>query len=306
MRPPFSLVFVHGDGSSVLRLNVPRWLGYGLLVIPAAVAGVALALAGAQALIAYQRTELAGLHRRVEDQTQVIESFRATASTVRNELAAWKSMHANMWEALGPELGAGSRSAAGVGGTRVVEDEEKLAAGPRDELALLLESVTEEGPRIRELERLIGRTGEVVSSLPLRWPVRGRVNSEYGKRPSPWGGAAEHHSGLDISTPPGTPVACPAPGKVVLAGGGGDYGRHVVVQHANGVRSLYGHLSKVEVRAGQSVEKGQLLGLTGSTGRSTGPHLHYELRVAGKSVNPRKFLWEGKDVGPLPEATASR
>jgi hypothetical protein len=214
-------------------------------------------------------------------------------------------MHANMWEALGPELG-GSRAAAGVGGTRTVEREETFAAGPRDELALLLESVTEEGPRIRELERLIGRTGEVVSSLPLRWPVRGRVNSEYGKRTSPWGGAVEHHSGLDISAPPGTPVMCPAPGKVLLAGAGGDYGRHVLVQHANGVRSLYGHLSKVEVRAGQSVEKGQLLGLTGSTGRSTGPHLHYELRVAGKSVNPRKFLWEGKDSRPLPEAKAAR
>lgn len=305
MRPPFSLVFVHGDGSRVRRLTVPRWVGYGLLLVPGAVAGVALALAGAQALIAYQRTELAGLHRRVEDQTQLIEGFRVTASTVRNELAAWKAMHANMWEALGPELGGGSKT--GVGGIRAsAEGEERVAAGPNDELALLLESVTEEGPRIRELERLIGRTGEVVSSLPLRWPVRGRVNSEYGKRTSPWGGAAEHHSGLDISTPLGTPVMCPASGKVLLAGGGGDYGRHVVVEHGNGVRSLYGHLSKVEVRAGQRVEKGQLLGLTGSTGRSTGPHLHYELRVAGKSVNPRKFLWEGKNVGPLPEATASR
>jgi murein DD-endopeptidase MepM/ murein hydrolase activator NlpD len=267
---------------------------------------VALALAGAQARIAYQRTELAGRPQRVGDQTQLIEGFRVTASTVRNELAAWKAMHANMWEALGPELGGGSK-ASGVGGIRTAaEDEEKVAAGPHDELALLLESVTEEGPRIRELERLIGRTGEVVSSLPLRWPVRGRVNSEYGKRVSPWGGAAEHHAGLDISTPLGTPVMCPAPGKVLLAGGGGDYGRHVVIQHANGVRSLYGHLSKVEVKAGQQVEKGQLLGRTGSTGRSTGPHLHYELRVAGKTVNPRVFLWEGKNIGPLPEATASR
>ncbi len=299
MRPPFSLVFVHGDGSRVLRMTVPRWIGYGLLSIPAAVAGVAMALAGAQALIAYQRTELAGLHRRVEDQTQLIEGFRATASTVRNELAAWKTMHANMWEALGPELGGGSK-APGVGGIRAAgEGEEKVAAGPHDELALLLECVADEGPRIRELERLIGRTSEVVSALPLRWPVRGRVNSEYGRRTSPWGGAAEHHSGLDISTPPGTPVMCPAPGKVLLAGGGGDYGRHVIVEHGNGVRSLYGHLSKVEVKAGQRVEKGQLLGLTGSTGRSTGPHLHYELRVAGKTVNPRKFLWEGKDVGPI-------
>jgi murein DD-endopeptidase MepM/ murein hydrolase activator NlpD len=68
-----------------------------------------------------------------------------------------------------------------------------------------------------------------------------------------------------------------------------------MIDHGNGVRSLYGHMSKVDVRAGQQVEKGTILGLTGSTGRSTGPHLHYELRVAGKAVNPRKFLWEGAE-----------
>jgi murein DD-endopeptidase MepM/ murein hydrolase activator NlpD len=306
MRPPFSLVFVHGDGSRVLRLTLPRWVGYGLLLVPAAVAGVAMALAGAQTLIAYQRGELAGLHRRVEDQGELIDSFRAGAATVRNELASWSTMHASMWEALGPEL-AGSPKGGGVGGVREpVATEDKIAAGPRDELALLLASVAEEGPRIRELERLIGKTGEVVNALPLRWPVRGRVNSEYGRRASPWGGAVEHHSGLDISTPNGTPVMCPAPGRVLLAGGGGDYGRHVLIEHANGVRSLYGHLSKVEVKAGQTVVKGQLLGLTGSTGRSTGPHLHYELRIAGKAVDPRKFLWEGKDVQPLPQTTALR
>ena len=148
---------------------------------------------------------------------------------------------------------------------------------------------------LRELERVIGRTGEVVNALPLRWPVRGRVNSEFGRRSSPWSGAAEHHSGLDISTPPGTPIMCPAPGRVVMAGAGGDYGRHVVIDHGNGVRSLYGHMSKLDVRAGQEVDKGTLLGLVGSSGRSTGPHLHYELRVAGKPVNPRKFLWDGAE-----------
>jgi murein DD-endopeptidase MepM/ murein hydrolase activator NlpD len=291
MRPPFSLVFVHGDGSRVLRLTLPRWLGYGLLVFPGAIALGGLALAGAHALIGYQRGELAGLHRRVADQHQMIEDFRAGAASVRTELASWSALHANMWESLGPELGRAPKD-GGVGGVRPVAAEEPVAAGPRDELDLLLATVAEEGPRLRELERVVGHTGEVVNSLPLRWPVRGRVNSEYGRRPSPWHGAAEQHSGLDISTPPGTPVMCPAPGRVVLAGAGGDYGRHVLVEHSNGVRSLYGHLSKVDVKAGQLVEKGQLLGLTGSTGRSTGPHLHYELRVAGKAVNPRKFLWD--------------
>ena len=294
MRPPFGLVFVHGDGSRVLRLNVPRWLGYATLAVPAAVATVVLSLAAARALIAYQRSELAGLHRRVSDQYALIESFRSGASSVRAELASWKALHASMWEALGPDF-AGAPKDGGVGGVQAPALEHRVAAGPQDELALLLATVAEESPRLRELERVIGRTGEVVNALPLRWPVRGRVNSEFGRRPSPWSGSAEHHSGLDISTPPGTPIMCPAPGRVVTAGSGGDYGRHVVIDHGNGVRSLYGHMSKVDVRAGQEVDKGTLLGLVGSSGRSTGPHLHYELRVAGKPVNPRKFLWDGAE-----------
>jgi murein DD-endopeptidase MepM/ murein hydrolase activator NlpD len=301
MRPPFSLVFVHGDGSRVLRLTVPRWLGYATLVVPATVAMGAMALGGARAVIAYQRGELAGLHRRVADQGQLIDDFRTGSASVRAELASWKSLHASMWEALGPELGRASKQ-DGVGGVRPAEaGEEPVAAGPKDELALLLATVADEGPRLRELERVVGHTGEVVNALPLRWPLRGRVNSEFGRRRSPWGGATEHHSGLDISIAPGTPVMCPAPGRVLQAGGGGDYGRHVLVEHVNGVRSLYGHLSKVDVKAGQLVETGDVLGRTGSTGRSTGPHLHYELRVAGKAVNPRQFLWDGPAKGaPAP------
>jgi hypothetical protein len=295
VRPPFSLVFVHGDGSRVLRLNVPRWLGYATLVFPAAIATGVLALGGAKALIAYQRGELAGLHRRVADQNALIESFRSGTASVRSELASWKALHASMWEALGPELTKDKKDGSGIGGIPAPEVDDRVAAGPQDELSLLLQTVAEEGPRLRELERVIGRTGEVIDTLPLRWPLRGRVNSEFGRRSSPYGGAAERHEGLDISVPLGTPVMCPAPGRVVTAGGGGDYGRHVMIDHGNGVRSLYGHMSKVEVRTGQLVEKGTILGLTGSTGRSTGPHLHYELRVAGKAVNPRKFLWDGAD-----------
>ena len=295
MRPPFSLVFVHGDGSRVLRLNVPRWVGYATLLVPAAIATGALALGGARALINYQRGELAGLNRRVADQNALIESFRSGAASVRSELASWRALHANMWEALGPELTKAPKDGAGIGGIPAPVPDDRVAAGPQDELALLLATVAEEGPRLRELERVIGRTGEVVNALPLRWPIRGRVNSEFGRRSSPWSGAAERHDGLDISVPLGTPVMCPAPGRVVVAGGGGDYGRHIMIDHGNGVRSLYGHMSKVDVRAGQLVEKGTVLGLTGSTGRSTGPHLHYELRVAGKAVNPRKFLWDGAE-----------
>jgi murein DD-endopeptidase MepM/ murein hydrolase activator NlpD len=95
-------------------------------------------------------------------------------------------------------------------------------------------------------------------------------------------------------------VTSPAAGTVVATGAGGDYGRYAQLDHANGVASLYGHLRRVDVKRGDRVEKGQVIGLVGSTGRSTGPHLHYEIRVDGKAVDPRRFLWD--DV----RATAKR
>ena len=79
---------------------------------------------------------------------------------------------------------------------------------------------------------------------------------------------------------------------MIVASAAGDYGKHVVLDHGNGVTSLYGHLLKLYVEKGEHVEKGQVIGLVGSTGRSTGPHLHYEVRVDGKPVDPRGFLWE--------------
>src|SRR5207249_4670241 len=134
--------------------------------------------------------------------------------------------------------------------------------------------------------------GRIVHALPLRWPVHGPVKSGYGLRRSPWSGAPEHHEGIDIGSPPGTPVEAPAAGSVVEASSQGDFGKHVMLDHGNGVRSLYGHLKRVDVKVGQRVAKGQVIGPVGSTGRSTGPHLHYEVLMAGKPVDPSRFLWE--------------
>ena len=197
-----------------------------------------------------------------------------------------------MWESLGPKGAA--EQPTGIGG--VPDDLASPAAStaprPLEDLDHLATSVAEEGPRLRKLTELISRLGKIMNALPLRWPVRGTVNSEYGMRRSPWSGKPEHHGGLDIGAAAGTPVKSPAPGTVIVASAGGGFGKHVKLDHGNGVRSLYGHLSKIDVKAGQRVEKDQVLGLVGSTGRSTGPHLHYELRVEGKRVDPRRFLWE--------------
>jgi murein DD-endopeptidase MepM/ murein hydrolase activator NlpD len=226
----------------------------------------------------------------VNGQRAVIDTFQARLAAVRSEIVAWAALHAKMREALGPARG----STSGVGGAAPTSPGPvaDVRPPPWEELDLLASTVAVEGPRLRELEETIVRTGDLLHALPLRWPVRGPVRSEYGRRQSPWTGKPEQHEGLDIASSPGTPVESPAAGRVIAASSGHDYGRHVMLDHGNGVRSLYGHLKQLDVKVGQRVEKGQVIGRVGSSGRSTGPHLHYEVQVNGKPVNPRGFLAE--------------
>jgi biotin carboxyl carrier protein len=293
MKPPFNVVVVPGDGSRVLRFSVPRWVAYGALGLEAAALAAMAGFSGEHALLWNQAGQLETLRRRADDQRAVIDAFQARLPAIRNEITDWKTLHAKMWKAYAPEKGS-KQAPTGIGGAApdVGAPAAAVELHPAEELELLASGIAEEGPRLRELERMVSRTGKIVRTLPLRWPIRGTVNSEYGMRRSPWNGMQEHHDGIDIGSPPGTPVKSPAPGTVVAASSHGDFGRHVTLDHGNGVRSLYGHLAAVDVKAGQRVEKGQVIGLVGSTGRSTGPHLHYQLLVEGRSVNPRGFLRE--------------
>lgn len=127
--------------------------------------------------------------------------------------------------------------------------------------------------------------------VPSIWPVEGESTDSFGVRGNPFGGGgAEFHAGQDIAAPRGTPVFAPAEGRVVQAGWQNGYGQLVVVDHGNGLTTRYGHLSKIEVTAGQELKRGDRLGQVGSTGRSTGPHLHYEVRVGELPVSPRHYL----------------
>ena len=124
----------------------------------------------------------------------------------------------------------------------------------------------------------------------LAWPVRGPVTSGYGWRDSPFGGTREFHAGLDIAVPVGTPVRAAADGVVVQAGWMGAFGYGVVIRHAGGIETLYGHNRRVTVKAGQRVSRGQIIAYSGSSGRSTGPHLDFRVRVNGETVDPLTLL----------------
>ena len=123
------------------------------------------------------------------------------------------------------------------------------------------------------------------------WAHEGKINNEFGFRRSPFGGRNyEFHAGLDIDGERGDEVLAPAMGTVTEAGWKGGYGQMIEIDHGNGLKTRYGHLSKVDVEVGQPITRGQHIGLIGSTGRSTGPHLHFELRIGEKPINPRRFL----------------
>lgn len=129
-----------------------------------------------------------------------------------------------------------------------------------------------------------------MAELPNLWPVEGPVTGSFGEREDPFNGEGAFHSGVDISSNYGHPVIAPADGVVTEAETMGGYGRLIQIQHGNGISTRYGHLSGFAVRPGDHVRRGQLIGYVGLTGRSTGPHLHYEVRLYNTPVNPQKYL----------------
>ncbi len=129
-----------------------------------------------------------------------------------------------------------------------------------------------------------------LADAPSIWPLEGRIGSSFGERQDPINGEGAFHSGIDIDAPTGTPVRAAADGNVISAAMNAGYGREIIIDHGHDVMTIYGHLSVIAVVPGQHVVRGQVIGNVGQSGRATGPHLHYEVRVHKVPVNPYKYL----------------
>jgi murein DD-endopeptidase MepM/ murein hydrolase activator NlpD len=143
---------------------------------------------------------------------------------------------------------------------------------------------------------------ERLAAAPSLWPVEGAVTSSFGERMDPFNGEGAFHTGVDISTSYGTPVIAPADGMVKSADFVNGYGRTVMLDHGHGISTLFGHLSGFAVTSGEYVRRGEVIGYVGSSGRSTGAHLHYEVRIHDTPVNPHKYLrtiWARSGSGSL-------
>jgi len=155
--------------------------------------------------------------------------------------------------------------------------------------------------RINVTRAKVERLNRTMALVPYRKPVIGEIEftSGFGVRSDPFLGRPAMHTGLDFRAQTGDPVRATANGKVVSSGWSGGYGRMVEIDHGNGLSTRYGHLSEINVKVGDVVRIGQVIGEVGSTGRSTGPHLHYETRFDGEAVDPQKFLNAARKLDDL-------
>ncbi|HZG52634.1 MAG TPA: peptidoglycan DD-metalloendopeptidase family protein [Pyrinomonadaceae bacterium] len=201
-----------------------------------------------------------------------------------------------------------SRRIAEISGAPAQEDESEQGASERGAGGPLVEmdaaAIAEVEARAVQIERELRAYESALrerARIPSIWPVAGgEATDSFGGRRDPFGGSSsEFHSGQDISAERGTAVYAAGIATVKFAGTQGGYGQIVILDHGDGISTRYGHLSKIEVVSGQQLARGELIGRVGSTGRSTGPHLHYEVRINEEPVNPRAYL-------PAPGKTRDR
>lgn len=179
-----------------------------------------------------------------------------------------------------PRLGASEAEAA------------TMERGVRQEITWLLNEIWHQESATQKLMDEAEKRKDRWNATPSIWPVRGWVTSGFGPRLSPFTGRPALHDGLDIGAAQRTPVRAPAYGRVTAIGYHAKLGHIVRLDHGYGIETLYGHMAKHLVKRGQRIKRGDVIGLVGSSGLSTGPHLHYMIKVKGRAVNPRQYILE--------------
>ncbi|HHV62984.1 MAG TPA: peptidoglycan DD-metalloendopeptidase family protein [Firmicutes bacterium] len=238
--------------------------------------------------------ELAERARRLEERFQDLDALSRDISSIIKQAGGTRVGRIASRGGEGAREGRGSPDVSsrevvpGAGGG------EETASFSLDETASTLttleEAFSDAEKELQALKRSAEAYRDMNARKPSLWPVRGRISSSFGSRRHPVTGVYHHHTGIDIATATGTPVRATAKGVVSYAGWQGGYGLVVIINHGGGITTVYGHNSRLVVHAGQQVAKGQVIAYSGCTGTSTGPHVHYEVRLGGKPVDPRRYM----------------
>lgn len=293
-----TLFVLTNDASKTRQFRLP----FRSLKIAGALSAV-IAVVFAFVLFDYARMMVAGTMTSAE-QVEALRGYAARINELEGQLAKLNLFDrkiriiANLEKEPAP-AGSADHQILGMGGDSVVDEEMFTSPGAkvgelvekmREDLMNLEHRASNQEESFTELKDYLSQRSVKLASTPSILPAKGWVTSNYGSRVSPFTGVPQHHTGMDIANRIGTQVVASADGIVVQAGKDGSLGKFITISHGYGIKTTYGHLSDIQVKAGQKVKRGAQIGLMGNTGRSTGPHLHYAVSVNGLNVNPEKYI----------------
>jgi murein DD-endopeptidase MepM/ murein hydrolase activator NlpD len=284
----YTLIVVPHAKARFRRIQVPVRLAKLTFTL---VTVVGLSVGGVLVHYARMTAEIHDLRRLRAENSELLTKTRAyeeNAGKLQAKVVQLQTMVTKLGVMAGLEHSLPEAGTAGVGGA-IGQESQAPALAPRA-LAAIDESLTSLTRRSAQLEEFYRDQTLVLASTPSIWPVRGYLSAGFGNRLDPFTGQRDFHSGIDISTPIGTRIFAPADGVVLSASPQGAYGNSIIIDHGYGVVTRYGHLDGYAIRPGQRVRRGDLIGFVGSTGRSTGPHLHYEVWVRDQAQNPIHFI----------------
>jgi murein DD-endopeptidase MepM/ murein hydrolase activator NlpD len=230
------------------------------------------------------RLENAVLSERAQRYGESLGQLESRATRLRSTIKKLAVM-----SGVDQTLPAADEAVGGVGGVTGV-DLDPPSRDPDVTLHALSRSLSDLAARSQRIEAFYADQTALLSHTPSVWPVRGYFSSGFGSRVDPFTGGKDFHPGIDISAPRGTKAVAPADGVVIAVGPRGAYGLAIIIDHGYGIVTRYGHLEGYNVRAGQRVRRGDVIGFVGSTGRSNAPHLHYEVWLDDKLQNPIHFI----------------
>ncbi|MDY7001362.1 MAG: M23 family metallopeptidase [Thermodesulfobacteriota bacterium] len=291
-------IVIFKDNEGICRkLRLRGWMGLCIF-------GLVLVLIGGNVFFwnhfnKFQRLEnnLIGSEKTVHEQKTQLLHLANKIKTLEKDLLRIRDFDSKLRVMI--NLDQERRMGSPIGGAETMDFSESYLPLHRQELLarkmhnFLHQLNTEarlEEVRQQELVHAIRANQDLLAATPSIWPTKGWVSSRFGYRTSPFTGKREFHKGLDISAPKGTPIYAPAKGKISFVGKDGGYGMTLVISHGSGMITRYGHLHSSAVKIRQTVTRGELIAYIGNTGRSTGPHLHYEVRLNGVPVNPMRYV----------------
>jgi murein DD-endopeptidase MepM/ murein hydrolase activator NlpD len=232
------------------------------------------------------KTEMAGILAELEQNRVLLSHMSLVDAKFRKLLKLGDRKQVMIYNSVsGPSEDDGSYFSS-----LLEENNDELVNKINENLKEASGAVSKQNASFNEISTYLNKQRSILAATPSIWPIKGWITSGFGKRASPLTGEPGRHYGVDIANEVGSPIRATADGMVVYAGWETGYGRVVVIEHGYGFSTRYGHCSVIDVKVGDEVKRGQVISYVGSTGRSTGSHLHYEVRLHGVPVDPEKYL----------------